>query len=171
MLLEEVQQSLPALVRRWYETRVEENAKKAGVRLNESVLVTNICASAQKVAIELHEQLIDSDGIDCHKVATAFAFSVGQYFGQLFVVPDVLPFERSIYKDNCRVDCALSVYFGILLIDREKVEAEPVTIETIRTLFRQVTSTQFPYETRSAILFAMSTIAFLMERTYPDISE
>lgn len=167
MELGEFRQDIAQLVTAWFAARVTGQDARKVININSGGF-DNAAQTAHKIAHFLHDQLVDSEGIDEHKIAAAIAFSVGQNFSIIikFASPGGIHCaERN--QQNLKADCALSVFLAMLSIDRQRIENEPITLETLRALFLLTSTNQFPGDTRTAILLALSTLGFLLEQAYP----
>lgn len=167
MELEEFRQDIAQLVTTWFDARVISQDARQVTKINPGGF-DNAAQTAYKIAHFLHNQLVDSEGIDEHKIAAAMAFSVGQNFSIVIKFTNSSSAHCSERKQqNLKADCALSVFLAMLSIDRQRIENEPITLETLRALFLLISSNQFPGDTRTAILLALSTLGFMLEQAYP----
>jgi hypothetical protein len=163
---DEARQTIEEIVSTWYAARVTEAAQRF-VEINTGGF-DNAARTAYTLAIRLHDKLMESDGIDAHKEAAVMAFAVGTNFS-MFVhfSAERSTFTEQRYKENLRADCALTVYLAMLDVDRSAIESESITFETLRAMFLLVSTNNFPGDTVIAMLIALSTLAFALERTYP----
>lgn len=171
MELDDFRQDMAQLITAWFNARVMSLDARKVIQLNSGGF-DNAAQTAYKIAVSLHDQLVDSDGIDEHKIAAAMAFAIGQHFPIIVKFSDPRsPHCSERTQQNLRADCALSIFLAVLSIDRAYVECEPITQETLRALFLLISTNQFPGDTRMAILLALSTLGFLFERAYPPEEE
>lgn len=168
MELSEVRQSVSQLVTDWYETCVPEDARQ-NIKLSQEELRTHVASTAKKFIDELNGHLVASDGVDEHKVAAAIGFAICHHWQQLFIYLDpASPYSTEKWRKNCYVDCALTAYLSLLLVDRTKIEAETKTMSALKDLFALVGERRMRGDNNLMPILFLSTQGFLLERVYPE---
>ena len=172
MDLAEITVRIDELVSDWFTARIRAAEAKKIIKLDKGGF-SNAATSAHAVMVSLHNALKDSDGIDSHKEAAAIAYAVGQSFHMFvkFAEKTRTKFNTEEYKEDLRQDCARSIFLSLLDVNVNDIAAETRTHETLRALFLLVSTRPFAQDQRMAILIALSTIAFTLERVYPQPPE
>jgi hypothetical protein len=155
----EVEQRVNQLLRDWFDSRIVKNAALGSVVSLQHAVIQKIVDLAFKYSNELREALVESEGIDLHKIASAVARALNAH-PDLFVVSYGKGYSADDIKLGCIVDCSLSVFLSILRCNRASIESEANTWAALRKLFSKHNHTS---------LLSLPMIAFLLEKTYPEV--
>lgn len=172
MELSDIKARIDELVTDWFAARIRSTQAKKIIALDKGGF-SNAATSAHAVMVSLHNALKDSDGIDAHKEAAAISYAVGQSFHMFVKFADKprTQYNTEEFKEDLRQDCARSIFLALLDVNANDITAETRTHETLRALFLLISTKPFAQDQRMAILIALSTIAFTLERVYPQHPE